>query len=39
MNSEEKKKSSPVVIILEVIKLIATALIGYFGGNEIVGLF
>lgn len=30
------KKRSTVSVVLEVIKLIATALAGYFGGNALV---
>lgn len=31
----EGKTSKPVVIILEIVKAIASMLIGYFGGNAI----
>lgn len=33
--ANEEKKINPVKVILEVVKAIATLLLGYFGGNAI----
>lgn len=34
----EENKNSVIKVVLEIVKLVATALLGYFGGNAIVWL-